>query len=413
MNLGTHRDDRIRVVAVMRGQDSADALSAVCGGISRIKLDLHCGSLARALQDLAAQPSPDAVLLEIEPEDPEGIQHAISLLGEAFPGIPVIATATDAKLEHTRLLMRLGVLDLIPHPLERQDLLGVLNDAHRRARRRNAPQQSPSRVVAFLKAGGGCGATTLAIQTAVILAERQNEAQPEVCLLDLDMQFGTAALSIDLEDRVNLADLLEAWERIDGALMRSVMGHHESGLDVLAAPRTLLPIDTLSKDFVSDCLALARAEYQTVVLDLPLAWTAWTFAALKHCDLIVLVAQLSLSSLRCAQRQLQGLLIHGLGETPLRLVLNRYDRSWGAASRRREAEQALGRPFDFSIANDPGRMREALNRGVPVAKLARWSRVNKDIEHLADGVALALAGASESPAASSKLGASVAVGEAS
>ena len=276
-----------------------------------------------------------------------------------------------------------------------------------------APQRSPSRVVAFLKAGGGCGATSLASQTAVTLAARQSQVDSEVCLLDLDMQFGTAALSLDLDDRVSLADLLEARERIDGALMRSVMGHHESGLDVLAAPRALLPLDTLSKDFVGDCLALARQEYRTVVLDLPLAWTAWTFAALKQSDLIVLVAQLSATSLQGARRQLQGLQEHGLGGTPLCLVLNRHERSWGAASRRREAEQALGRQFDFSVANDERRMNEALNRGVPLAKIARWSRVNRDLGRLADGVALALAGGSEAPATPLTVGGRITVGEVS
>ncbi len=401
----------LRVAALMRDRDGAAALSAVCDGISRVRLELHRGSLAQALQDSAAQPSPDVVLLEIDPEDPDSIQHAVSVLGEAFPGIPVIATAAGAEVEHTRLLMRLGVLDLIPQPIERHELLSALNHVRRRARRDNAPRRSPSRVVAFLKAGGGCGATTLASQTAVTLATRRSQAEPEVCLLDLDMQFGTAALSIDLDDRVSLADLLEARERIDGALMRSVMGHHESGLDVLAAPRALLPLDALSKEFVGDCLALARAEYQTVVLDLPLAWTAWTFAALKQSDLIVLVAQLGVPSLRCARRQLQGLQEHGLGGTPLRLVLNRRDRSWGAASRRREAEQALGRRFNFSVANDERRVREALNRGVPVAKLARWSRVNRDLRRLADGLALALAGGSEIPAAPAKASGRVAVSE--
>ncbi len=402
----------LRVAAFMRDRESAASLSAVSGAMSRARFEIYSGSLAQALQASAAQQSPDAVLLEIDPQEAENTRDSVSVLGEAFPGTPVIATAAGAELEYTRLLMRLGVLDLIPQPIEHHELLSVLDDVRRRAKRLTAPHRPPSRVVAFLKAGGGCGATTLASQTAVTLATRRTQKEPEVCLLDLDMQFGAAALSIDLDDRVCLNDLLEARERIDGALMRSVMGHHESGLDVLAAPRALMPLDTLTKEFVGDCLALARAEYQTVVLDLPLAWTAWTFAALKQSDLIVLVAQLSVSSLRCVRRQLQGLQEHGLGGIPLRLVLNRNDRSWGAASRRREAEQALGRRFDFTVVNDERTVREALNRGVPVAKVARWSRVNKDLRRLADGMALALAGGSEVLAVPPKASGRVAMSEA-
>lgn len=406
-------NDLLRVTAIMRGRGGTAALRAVCEGIPHVLIDPYCDSLDQALRETAAQPSPDAVLLEIDTGNIGSIQEAVAALGEAFPGVAVIATAAGVGIEHTRLLMRLGAIDLIPQPFERQELENIFEEVRRRTVRAKGPRRSPSRVVAFLKAGGGAGATSLAVHTAASLAARKSQEEPEVCLLDLDMQFGTAALALDLDDRVCLTDLLEARERIDGALLRSVMGHHESGLDVLAAPRSLLPLDTLSKDFADDCLALARAEYRTVVLDLPLAWTAWTFAALKQSDLIVLVAQLNVASLQCARRQLQGLREHGLDKTPLRLVMNRRDRSWGAASRRREAEQALGRPFDFTVVDDARRMRDALDRGMTVAKIARWSRVNRDIARLADGMALAMAGGAEAPAAPLKLGGRIVLGAAS
>ena len=86
-----------------------------------------------------------------------------------------------------------------------------------------------------------------------------------------------------------------------------------------------------------------------------------------------------------------ALLENGLGEVPLRLVLNRGTRGWGAAARRREAEQALGRPFDYAVREDNRVCGEALNRGMPIAKVARWSRINRDLRALADGIAHRLA----------------------
>jgi pilus assembly protein CpaE len=221
-------------------------------------------------------------------------------------------------------------------------------------------------------------------------------------LLDLDLQFGSAALGLDLDDRAGLGELLEARDRLDGALLRSLMGHHDSGLDVLPAPRALMPLDVLSSESVADVLALAREEYQTVILDLPLTWTAWSHAALRLCDLIVLVVRLDVSSVRRARRQLDALSEHGLGGVPLRLVLNRRDRVWGAAARRREAERALGRRLDFAVAYDTRAFGEALNRGLPVARIARWSRAQRDLRRLADGIALALA---NRPAATARAGA--------
>ncbi len=379
----------LRLAAVMQDRDNSVALRALCDAMPGLRLSLLQGSLPEALTHLAPEPAPHAILFEAATQDLEGTRDTVATLNAAFPGVPLMAACRGAKLSDVRPLMRLGLHDLIPQPIEAGDLLTALQDLRQVAGAR--PGARPGgRVVAFLKAGGGSGATALAVQSAVILAARRaHQAESEVCLLDLDLQFGTAALSLDLDDRVGLGDLLEARERFDGALLRSVMGHHDSGLDILAAPRVLLPLDALTGGFVTDALALARAEYRTAVLDLPSAWTGWSHAALSQCDLIVLVAQLGLASVRRARRQLDALSEHGLGGVPTRLVLNR--RSWGARGRQREAERALGRPFDFTVAEDAAAFNEALDRGVPLVTVARRSRVHRDLRRLADGLALALA----------------------
>ena len=61
--------------------------------------------------------------------------------------------------------------------------------------------------MALLKAGGGVGATALAVQVAALLAAARRGA---VCLADLDLQFGTAALYLDLPEAVTVTDCLSA-----------------------------------------------------------------------------------------------------------------------------------------------------------------------------------------------------------
>ena len=401
----------LHLAAILSDPGEAAALRAMSETLDGVQLELRRGPAARALAEAAPQAVPDAVLLEVDPQDPRALEQDLALVAEAYPKAAVIALCAEASLGLARRLMRQGVLDLVPRPLGHDDLHAALSSLRRRAEAPARQGDSAGRSIAFLKAGGGCGATTLAVQTAVLFAARATGHEPEVCLLDLDLQSGAAALALDLDDRVGLGELLEARERLDGALLRSLMGHHGSGLDVLAAPRALMALDAVSLEALTQCLRLARAEYRSVVLDLPPAWTAWSHAALGRADLIALVVRPDVPSVRRARRQLDALAENGLGEVPLRLVLNRCVSAWRGGVRRREAEQVLGRPFDFLVCEDAQAFGAAFNRGLPLGKVARWSRAHRDVKRLAAGLAMALARAPARTAARRPSGVRLTLGE--
>src|SRR3546814_6370785 len=126
--------------------------------------------------------------------------------------------------------MRLGVVDGIPQPVQRSDVLATL-EAAAKVRRALAPAPGPKgRLVSVLKGGGGVGATTVAVQTGCCLAQALQKKGGEACLLDLDVQGGTVALYLDVNDRVGLADLVDLPERLDADLLQGAMTRHGSGL---------------------------------------------------------------------------------------------------------------------------------------------------------------------------------------
>src|SRR3546814_14075927 len=80
-------------------------------------------------------------------------------------GPAVVATAAGATLDDVRRMMRLGVVDVLPQPVQRSDVLAALQAAAK-VRRVQAPASGPrGRPVSVLKGGGGVGATTLAATT--------------------------------------------------------------------------------------------------------------------------------------------------------------------------------------------------------------------------------------------------------
>ena len=67
----------------------------------------------------------------------------------------------------------------------------------------------------------------------------------------------------------------------------------------------------------------------------------------------------------------------------MQLVLNRLHGSfWSAGAERRAAEKALGRPFDYCIADQFDVLVDAANRGAPVLDVRRYSRFGRQLSRV-------------------------------
>lgn len=242
-----------------------------------------------------------------------------------------------------------------------------------------AKDRRPGTVASFLKCGGASGTTSLAIQSACAVAAKERRPRAELCVMDFDIQFGAIGLHLDLDHPTALPDVIAAGDRLDGTMLRGMMAHHRTGIDVLPGPMTLQPYDLIEPESIQRLLAVARSEYRGILLDLPQTWTAWTRAALACSDRIALVLQFSVPSIRHAQRQLLTLDEEGLGHIPLIVVANRVADGLFASGdiSRKEAEAALERPVDHVIPTYPAAMATSINTGMPLievkggAKLAR------------------------------------------
>ncbi len=104
-------------------------------------------------------------------------------------------------------------------------------------------------IVAFFSPKGGVGTTTLAVNTAVLLAGGASPLPgppraPEVgfpaarvLLVDLDLQFGQVATHLNLTPRYDIGGLASDEQALaDPDLARMYLTTHSSGLTVLAAP---------------------------------------------------------------------------------------------------------------------------------------------------------------------------------
>jgi pilus assembly protein CpaE len=380
MTLGRH----MNVVAILRSEEAGAALNAIATDINGTELSVHVGKLTDVREDVDIFKDSDVLILDVDPHDETEVRHLQQVLQRHFPKTPVVATAPDASLQDVRQFMHLGVVDFVPQPITRSDLVTALDHAARSQVSTDDPAVQQGRVISFLKAGGGVGASTLAVQSACLLASRKKSDRSRVCLLDLDLQFGTDALYLDLDNRVGIADILESPERLDHELLHSVMGRHVSGVDLLAAPRDMVALDAMSSESLGQCLKLLRGEYGTTFLDLSQSWTTWSYTAIQNSDLAILVTQLTVAGVRQARRQIDTMRAHGLEDVPVKVALNRFEKGWSKSVDLKDAEKALGRKFDYFIANDYKTVSDALNQGVALSAIKKKSKVEISIQKLID-----------------------------
>src|SRR3546814_17787728 len=86
---------------------------------------------------------------------------------------------------------------------------------------------------------------------------------------------------------------------------------------------------------------------------------------------------MTVPGVRQARRQLDTLGTEGLDDLPIRMVLNRFEKRWGATFTMKEVEKALGRKVDFTVANDYRTVSEALDQGFSLDEVRRRSKAFK------------------------------------
>jgi pilus assembly protein CpaE len=356
-----------KVGALLRSPATTQWLTDVIQNDNRLELMLSARDRVdpAGLKELKG----DVLFIEIDAADPMEIRALGQFLCDSAAP-PVIVTSPSFDVQSMRALMKIGILDVLPQPISTADLAKAIESAlARRVPTPTVERTKKGPVISFLKSGGGVGATSLIVQGACAVARGKNPATPVV--LDLDIQFGAAAILMDAAQRVSIIDLISDPRRLDGALLKAAMVRPHNRFDLLPAPAQILAIDAIDTAAVSATIALASQTYSSTLIDLPMLWSQWVRTALEGSDAIVLVVRLTVPSLRRARAQIDMLRSEGLKDIPLFVVANEVDTGLFASTgpTLKKAETALGRKIDFCIPRHDA-MRSAADRGQPLSEVS-------------------------------------------
>ena len=320
------------------------------------------------------------VVLEVDPQDSSSMQR-IGRIRDMRPDLPVVAAIERASVSLVRTLLHQGVTDVVSLPFDQEELLQVILNAVANKMASSTETVTLAPTVAVVRSLGGCGATSIATHLAGDLAAHDRSGRGAV-IADLDLQFGSVASYLGVRPRATLADLLGSEARLDVDLLRSVAAAAGGGLSVIAAPESIMPLESVDTDDLLRVIRLLRQNFGYVVLDLPANWTNWTLSAALAANSIVLVVELSIASLRQAQRRLELFRSVGIDERAIEIVVNRVENRLFRTIGVDDVEKTLGYRVTGTVALETPALSTAQNQGALLGKIARKSKFAQDMARM-------------------------------
>ena len=188
---------------------------------------------------------------------------------------PILVVAPAGDVEARIAFLEAGADDVITAGFARRELharVEALLIRAGRVRPESVREAAPTgEIVTFFSPKGGVGTTTLAVNTALLLAgSRKTDAQPgsRILLVDLDLQFGQVATHLNLTPRFDLAGLAGDEPALsDAELASSYLTPHPSGMQVLAAPSHPDADFRVNVEQLDRAINLLRPRFDLVVVD--------------------------------------------------------------------------------------------------------------------------------------------------
>lgn len=311
--------------------------------------------------------------------------------------IKVILIAEDVTPGALHSLLRQGADEFVPYPLPE----GELSQAIERIRtpvavatptvQPNALQagaQKDGAVIVVHGLAGGTGSTTLAVNLAWELANVEKAGGPSVCLIDLDLQYGSVSTFLDLPRREIIYEMLADTESLDEEIFGQALLDYEGKMQVLTAPADMLPLDLVTSEDIRRVLDIARNQFDYVVIDMPSTLVQWSEAVLTSAHIYFAMLELDMRSAQNTLRFKRALQSEELPIEKVRYVLNRAPKftDINAKSRVKRMAESLDISIDLQLPDGGKPITQANDHGMPLAESAPKSPLRKEISKLATSI---------------------------
>jgi pilus assembly protein CpaE len=324
---------------------------------------------------------PHIVLMDINMPEIDGLK-ATEVLAKECPNVQTVIMSIQSEQEYFRRAMKAGAKDFLVKPFSTNDLIDTIQNVFTRwikDRPEVFSDEQTAEIITFFSTKGGVGRTTLAVNLAANLATRGKQ----VLLVDASLQFGDVAITINQPIKKSIANIIDAEEITIGEIEKNLV-KHESGLDLLLAPKEPAMAEAIKSEHLVEIINLIKSSYHYIIFDLPPSITDKELTILDKSDLVLLVATLEISSLKNTKICLKTFSDINFDTSKIKLILNKEIPNVGIG--KQDLEAGLSIPVYATVPMESEIAQRSLNHGEAFVLKASSSAIAKSIIGLADRI---------------------------
>jgi pilus assembly protein CpaE len=335
------------------------------------------GRTGREGIEIVKETKPDVVIMDINMPDMDGIT-ATETIRRNLPFTQIIILSVQGDPNYMRRAMLAGARDFLTKPPSVDDLTSAIRRAGRMAQEERAktpsrvavsgtgtisaasPLVTRGKVIAIYSPKGGTGCTTVAVNLAIAL---HSDETPTI-LVDGNLQFGDVAVFLNEQGKNSVADLAPRVDELDPDIIEEVIVNHApSGLKILPAPSRPEYAENVTGEQFSKILNYLRRLFSYVVVDTSSILTDPTLAAIDGGDLVVLLTNQDIPSIKNARLFLDLAEVLKISRKRILFVMNRFDRRIGITPEK--VGESFKHPVSATIPLEERVVIPAINRGRP------------------------------------------------
>ncbi len=295
---------------------------------------------------------------------------------------PIILLASGESSQLLNEALETDVADVLLLPQLADNVVFAVRKAAHAGRRLEAEGGvgKRGRILTVFSPKGGTGKTVTATNLASAFAKYEKK---RTLLIDLDLQFGDAAIMLGLEPEKTIYDLVVAPGELDSEKLAGYTTRHASGVDVLPAPLRPEDAELVTEPKVNRLLEVARGSYDLIVVDTSPFFHGPMLATLDRTDELLVLCGLDVPTLKNVKLAQHTLDLLSFPASRVRFILNRSNSKVGM--KRSEVESALGVKIAFEMPSDRA-VPLAVNRGTPAVLAEAGCDFSRAVRSIAKGL---------------------------
>jgi pilus assembly protein CpaE len=369
---------QISVAIIDADEESRQSTKALLKAMPQVNIAGEAIDSTRGY-DLVKEFRPAIVILDLFPTADYVLKLAEKIT-QNFPQTSLFVTSSEVSPQTMMKAMRAGAREFLSKPIGREELTNAITNFIHRENQKMAEGSHGGKILTVFGAKGGVGTTTIATNLAVNLAE---QTQKSVILVDLNLQFGNAALFLNIQPEYSIVDVVKHIADLDPQLLKEALPKHASGVCLLTGPSRMEEAEFITGPHLDQILTLLRSIFEFIIIDTHTVFNDLMFRVWDASDAIVAVFIADVPTIYNTRRCLDIFQKTGYGQDKVFLLMNRHGANNGIAFE--DLEKSINYPVFWKVPNqDYTTAVNAINQGIPLSTFNRRSKISLSFKELAE-----------------------------